>query len=155
VSEGAVQAFRAAHLSADIESQPMRRLCFLLLLFVLPFQMVWGAAAPYCAHETQPSASKHFGHHEHQHQASDAAPAAAAEDGTVPASAYDVDCAVCHLGSVVMPLNGTLPIASVPPGTFHSDPGPGYRSYIPAGLDRPDRALPTSAARFVGGVAIG
>lgn len=138
-----------------IEFQPMRRLCLLLLLFVLPFQSVWGVAVPYCAHETQPSASKHFGHHEHQHQADDAATAPADDGGAVPGGAYDVDCAICHLGSVVTPPPGTLPVATVPPGTYHSETRSGYRSYIPTGLDRPDRAVLSSAARFVGGVAIG
>jgi hypothetical protein len=47
----------------------MRRWVFAFLLFVVPFQLVWGAAAPYCAHETSVSAKKHFGHHEHKHQA--------------------------------------------------------------------------------------
>lgn len=47
----------------------MRRWVFAFLLFVVPFQLVWGAAAPYCAHEAAASAKKHFGHHEHKHQA--------------------------------------------------------------------------------------
>ena len=46
----------------------MRRWLLIALLFVLPLQMVWAAAAPYCAHEAKLSATKHFGHHEHEHQ---------------------------------------------------------------------------------------
>ena len=55
----------------QLESRPMRRWLFIFLLLVLPFQMVWAAAAPYCAHEVNPSAKKHFGHHEHKHSAGD------------------------------------------------------------------------------------
>jgi len=54
---------------------------FAVLLLVLPFQMIWAAAAPYCAHETNTSASKHFGHHEHRHQAGGEITPALGDDG--------------------------------------------------------------------------
>ena len=46
----------------------MRKVMVMLLLAVLPFQFVWGAAAAYCQHE-QGSEVTHFGHHFHKHQA--------------------------------------------------------------------------------------
>ena len=45
----------------------MRKVMVMLLLAVLPFQFVWGAAAAYCQHE-QGSEVTHFGHHFHKHQ---------------------------------------------------------------------------------------
>ena len=45
----------------------MRRLLLILLLFWLPFQFAWGAAAGYCQHE-QTAQVNHFGHHPHAHQ---------------------------------------------------------------------------------------
>lgn len=137
-----------------VEFLAMRRLLFAILLFVVPFQLVWGAAVPYCEHETKADAAKHFGHHEHRHQAGDVASAAADDNGSGPGT-YDSDCAICHLGTFVPHPSAVMAIASVPRGAVHSDPGPDFRSHIPAGLERPDRAELTSAARFVGGVAIG
>lgn len=68
----------------------MRRWVFAFLLFVVPFQLVWGAAAPYCAHEAGISAKKHFGHHEHKHQA-DGEITSATEDADDTAGAYHAE----------------------------------------------------------------
>ena len=46
----------------------MRRWLATLLLVLLPFQFSWAAVGGYCQHETG-AAAKHFGHHNHQHQA--------------------------------------------------------------------------------------
>lgn len=46
----------------------MKRLVVLLLMLVLPLQIAWAAAGSYCTHE-QSSATQHFGHHAHVHQA--------------------------------------------------------------------------------------
>ncbi|RZT36603.1 cation efflux protein, CzcI family [Cupriavidus agavae] len=73
----------------------MRRFLLICLLFVLPFQFSWAAAASYCQHETT-VASWHLGHHEHRHQA--------AQDGVEKEKmpVVDTDCGVCHAVSVPM-----------------------------------------------------
>jgi hypothetical protein len=47
----------------------MRRWLSIFLLIVLPLQISWAVAATYCQHET--GSTKHFGHHDHKHQAED------------------------------------------------------------------------------------
>ena len=44
----------------------MRRWLTNLLLFILPVQFAWSAAAAYCQHEQIP-AKAHIGHHAHEH----------------------------------------------------------------------------------------
>lgn len=51
----------------------MRKLLVLLLISLLSLQASWAVAASYCRHE-QGAAAKHFGHHEHQHEAAASAP---------------------------------------------------------------------------------
>lgn len=131
----------------------MRRWVFAFLLLVVPFQLVWGAAAPYCAHEASVSAKKHFGHHEHKHQAGGEILSAADGAGD-NAGAFHADCESCHLGcSAFMPVV-TSAIAALPLGSASSHPEPRYDSHIPAGPQRPDRADPAPAARFGGGVVV-
>jgi hypothetical protein len=75
----------------------MRRWLSILLLVFLPFQFSWAAVAGYCQHETE-GTTRHFGHHEHKHQA-DAA--AGAHDDTPDAKrlgSIDNDCGACHAG---------------------------------------------------------
>ncbi|MFA7291116.1 MAG: cation efflux protein, CzcI family [Rhodocyclaceae bacterium] len=71
----------------------MRRFLAIALLVFLPFQFSWAAVAGYCQHETEGSA-RHFGHHEHKHQADthEAAP------DTKLAGGIDNDCGACHAG---------------------------------------------------------
>jgi hypothetical protein len=131
----------------------MRRWVFAFLLFVVPFQLVWGAAAPYCAHESSASAKKHFGHHEHKHQSgSQTTPAAdGPNDGT---GINHVDCESCHLGCSVA-LHAAAPeIHAQPPAVDLSYQSPSYTSHVPSGPQRPDRADLTPAARFRGGVVV-
>ncbi len=71
----------------------MRRWLSIFLLIVLPLQISWAVAATYCQHET--GSTKHFGHHDHKHQAEDGEKLA---KGSV--SDVDNDCAVCHAGCV-------------------------------------------------------
>lgn len=131
-----------------------RRLILAFLFFVLPLQFVWAAAAPYCAHEMQTAAAKHFGHHEHHHQA-DAQGAPAADDGGDTAGAYHADCESCHLGA-----GATLPPPALALGTAPRDAVrgyhlPRYRSHTPSGPERPDIGRLTPAARSGGGVVSG
>lgn len=131
----------------------MRRWVFAFLLFVVPFQLVWGAAAPYCAHETSSSAKKHFGHHEHKHDAGGEI-VSATDDSSDGAGAFHADCESCHLGcAVVMPSVAPV-VEPLPHGNTAGHREPRYDSHIPAGPQRPDRAEAAPAARLGGGVVV-
>ena len=84
----------------------MRRLFMIFLLVLMPLQLSWAAIASYCQHEIG-AAAKHFGHHDHQHKATDGketAPDPAKTGGGDP------DCASCHAGcSSALPGEVTLP----------------------------------------------
>jgi hypothetical protein len=131
----------------------MRHWVLAFLLFVVPFQMVWGAAAPYCAHEASVSAKKHFGHHEHKHQAGGEI-ASVTDDGGDSAGAYHADCESCHLGGAAFMPAVIHAVEAVPYGSASCHPDPRYDSHIPAGPQRPDRADHPPAARPGGGVVV-
>ena len=148
-------AVRPDRLPRAIESAPMRRWpVIIFLLLVLPFQMVWAAAAPVCAHETQAAAQQHFGHHEHLHQGSEPTPATADDSGTESSmsGAYHADCATCHFGTSVPLTSPAVAVAMDHHGAVHGSHGAQYRSHVPSGPERPDRFELTAAARFGGGV---
>ena len=71
----------------------MRRLFAIFLLVLLPLQLSWASVAVYCQHETDGQA-KHFGHHDHQHQADENQGNA---DTKLPGG-VDNDCGTCHAG---------------------------------------------------------
>jgi len=131
-----------------------RRLIIALLFLVVPFQFIWAAAAPYCAHETQPEASKHFGHHQHKHQGGDQSAAASdtSNDGSVAAHA---DCGSCHLGASASFPAPVGALAQVPRDGVAKYELPFYRSHTPRGLERPDINQHTAAARSGSGVVRG
>jgi hypothetical protein len=132
----------------------MRRWLLIALLFVLPLQMVWGAAAPYCAHESQPGAAKHFGHHEHDHQGG-AQSSAGANDSAQGIGANHVDCDSCHLSTGAALPCAEVEVSASAPGLVPVHRLPSYRSPIPPGPERPDIAVTSPAARFGGGVVSG
>lgn len=135
-----------------LESAAMRRWpVILFLLLVLPFQMVWAAAAPICAHEMQVGGNKHFGHHEHRHQGTEQT-APAADDNGNGSGAYHADCQTCHLGSSATLASTVVAVVALPHGAVRGDHGARYRSHVPSGPERPDRIELTAAARFCGGV---
>ncbi|TWO67994.1 cobalt-zinc-cadmium resistance protein [Caenimonas sedimenti] len=120
----------------------MRRWLLILLLCLLPYQMVWAAAAPYCAHEPEVKV-QHLGHHEHKHQAADAQ--AEGDDG--PAGSFHADCESCHLANPGWVVEDLL--------TFNQSTmsvqmyaAPRYSSCVPPGPERPQRLLACSAVRF-------
>jgi hypothetical protein len=129
----------------------MRRWLMVFLLLVVPAQLIWAAAAPYCGHETSAAGQRHFGHHEHRHQGDSGA---ATEDGA-PADLSHTDCAVCHLGaSAALPAPDL--VLGMPPLLPRNEAAPlRYSSHIPHGPERPDRADATATARFGGGVVSG
>lgn len=116
----------------------MRRWLTVFLMLFLPLQFSWAVAATYCSHEPKGAAAGHFGHHEHQHHAG----ADLAKDGKGKlADAVDGDCEVCHLGACE-PILVTLPsVADTLSGASRFDYGAAYDSYVPPGLERPDRFL--------------
>jgi hypothetical protein len=129
----------------------MRRWVLMLLLCVLPVQLVWAAAAPYCAHEANSTVKQHFGHHEHQHKAGSGG--ALSEDEPSPTGVQHLDCEACHFGcSVTMP-NAGIVIGFLPETPANALADPPDTSYIPSGPERPDRAKRSAAARFGRGVA--
>jgi len=84
----------------------MRRWLTILLLFVLPVQFAWSAAAAYCQHE-QVLVKPHIGHHVHEHEDAENK-ASAKQFGDKSASKSiklvgDNDCGYCHL-SLAKPL---------------------------------------------------
>lgn len=72
----------------------MRRLFAIFLLVLLPLQLSWASVAVYCQHETGGQA-KHFGHHDHQHQAGDS------DADTQLSGGVDNDCGTCHAGCAI------------------------------------------------------
>lgn len=132
----------------------VRRILFTFLLALLPFQFSLAAVTSYCRHETG-SASKHLGHHQHQHQYR----AVAGEVATIPESGVptgtDNDCGICHLSAAQSILDRTSVALGPPDEPPRFQYGWRYESYISSGPDRPDRAEPTSAVRFGGEVVFG
>jgi len=84
----------------------MRRWLTLVLLFVLPLQFAWAAAATYCGHEAVP-AKAHVGHHAHEHAAEPAEAGADKQHAKAGKLTADNDCGYCQL-SFAKPM---LPLA--------------------------------------------
>ena len=76
----------------------MLKKVIIMLIVAVTLQLSWTMASAYCMHETDQSA-QHFGHHPHQHEASDSA------DGDKNTTGKKVtshpDCASCTHGSSV------------------------------------------------------
>jgi hypothetical protein len=111
----------------------MRRCVLVFFMCLLPFQMVWATAAPYCDHESERCSVEHFGHHEHQHRPG------AAEDAA-SAGLPHADCASCHLGCAVTLPSPVVAIPAVAAHILLPAPSAACRSHLPAGPERPDRA---------------
>lgn len=115
----------------------MRKVLVMLLLAVLPFQFVWGAAAGYCQHE-QGSEVTHLGHHFHKHQAK----VGKTSDGKVDASKQpagdDADCVACHLccASVLSEASPSLRMDQVEQAV--PTVGHAYSRLLVPSIDRPN-----------------
>ena len=119
----------------------MRRVLLILLMFVLPLQLVWAAAAVHCQHETGLD-SGHFGHHQHDHEHAAVHPVGDGGDHTddsQPGLDTDADCAGC-LG------HGSVAVISLPGLPAHAAAqGPAARPLarlpapVPEDLLRPPR----------------
>ena len=124
-----------------VESAPMSRsFVVLLLLCLLPLQLVWGAAAPYCGHESRSAqTTEHVGHHEHQHQGGEVATDNAVDDGGALVS-FHGDCESCHLSTGTSLPPAAIKLAADADGRALSDHSARYQSHIPFGPERPDRS---------------
>lgn len=120
-------------------------------MVLMPVQLTWAVAAPYCGHETTAAAADHIGHHEHQHDASVDAPQPANDDSRT-APLLDSDCAFCHLGASASVPAVIETIVLAPAFDFAIARVPAYLSHIPTPPERPDRVSTTAAVRFGGGV---
>lgn len=116
----------------------VKRLLFALLMLILPLQAVWAAAGFYCQHERgTATATQHFGHHAHQHQAADKN-----DSGNIPASGFDGDCAFCHLGCVGV-VTSSLDVPSSAPASPAVSPVTPFR--LSTFLEGPERPKWASA----------
>jgi hypothetical protein len=79
----------------------MRRLVLIFMMFLLPLQWSWAAAASVCEHEGD---TTHFGHHEHKHsgaaesmhQVSSGTWDEGGAEGGEGTVNYHPDCHACH-----------------------------------------------------------
>nr|WP_316643070.1 cation efflux protein, CzcI family [uncultured Roseateles sp.] len=118
----------------------MRRCVLVLMLLVLPFQFSWAAAAAYCRHEGG-VAVQHFGHHQHEHGSQGKADDGAKSLKNKASTIVDDDCSICHLSTVPSPVSEhvTFEVPLVETAGFVYSLR--YDSYVPLGLERPDRNL--------------
>ena len=78
----------------------MTRWLLIVLMVLLPAQFSWAAAAPYCAHESNPI-SIHVGHHKHVHEgasteAKHTTSESEKEAAKTPLASDHSDCHYCH-----------------------------------------------------------
>lgn len=113
----------------------VKKLLIILMLLVLPLQFSWAVAAVYCQHESG-LAVKHFGHHEHKHQAG-----ADSSDSKGKVGQVHNDCGYCHaLNLASFPSLSSQ--AVTPPDSLKIESHSVlFSSYIPDGPRRPDRRL--------------
>lgn len=111
----------------------MKRFALILLLLVVPLEASWAVVAPWCQHE-QGQAAQHFGHHEHEHQASDHG---SDSDTGKPHG----DCGFCHFSSAQFLSNYPAQIQINQAAAVFDFRPISYTSHIPDGLDRPNRRL--------------
>lgn len=117
---------------------PVRRVLVILMLSLLPFQLVWGAAASYCQHE-QGAGVGHFGHHAHKHQGNGLkAPGESTPGKKSIAGDDDPDCASCHMGCV-SPLTHTAQwFSPEPDAPLRAAPSGEQPPYIRYEIERPN-----------------
>lgn len=113
-------------------NSPVRRFFALFLLFLLPLQFAFAAAAPYCALE-KVNVAPHFGHHEHP----DAPAPEPADDGGDKVKLHD--CGICHLNSgQVHPAVASI-VALPPAGKLRALPDGRQPQHLQEPTERPPR----------------
>lgn len=124
----------------------VKKFLLIFLLFVVPLQYSWAAAAAYCTHEDRQGG--HFGHHVHQHQetAVDASTSAAtgeakSKDMSGKAGKQHHDCSVCQFSTqAALPALMPALLTGLPVSHTASEAGV-YTSHIPDHPAVPDWAL--------------
>lgn len=124
----------------------MRLILITTLLFWLPFQFAWGAAASYCQHE-QGSGTSHFGHHSHIHKQAHQGKVLQSSGESTPdqkraLADEDLDCDYCHLNcarllAAVSLANDVEMAPHVLPSVVTSC----YSPHIPTLIERPKWTL--------------
>lgn len=120
----------------------MARFLIIVLLALLPFQFVWGAAASYCQHEQGASVS-HFGHHTHKHQSKALKSfGESTPDKKTGVADEDFDCEYCHLSCAQSLVSVSLQCATQAMPQFPADNvDDDYSSHVPVLIDRPKWTL--------------
>lgn len=119
----------------------MRRILVILVLSLLPFQLVWGAAASYCRHE-QGADVRHFGHHVHKHQgkvlkvSGESTP-----DNKNFTADDDPDCASCHLTCVSPVMHTAVWFSSDLAEPMTAALSSNQPPYVPNTIERPNWTL--------------
>ncbi|KAB2964854.1 hypothetical protein [Zoogloea sp.] len=101
----------------------------------MPLQLSWSAVGAYCQHETGKQAG-HFGHHSHEHKASEAETSRQADSSA--SLSIDEDCGLCHYNTLkILAQDGFGLVQSAVPSVLESSPHV-FRTHIPPGPDRPN-----------------
>lgn len=103
------------------------------MLFALPLQLSWAAAAVYCQHESSVKIT-HFGHHQHEHQHG-----AETNKGEPHSIQVDNDCGYCHAVSQVSFLIMPAAVIFASASSHDALSRVTFSSHIPDGPRRPDR----------------
>jgi hypothetical protein len=110
----------------------MRRLLPVILLILLPLQITWATIIDYCQHEQNP-ATRHLGHHAHEHAGADGA----THDGQ-SAGQFGTDHHCCHL-SCYIALSGERALPQLAPAySFCTRLTDDYSSPPPEPRQRPN-----------------
>lgn len=118
----------------------MRRVLVILMFSLLPFQLVWGAAASYCQHE-QGAGVRHFGHHVHKHQGKVLKAGDSTPDKKNIAGDDDPDCASCHLTCVSPVMHTDAWFSADTSAALRPAPSSEQPLYIPYSIERPNWTL--------------
>ncbi|GIZ51909.1 hypothetical protein NCCP691_19230 [Noviherbaspirillum aridicola] len=111
----------------------VKKLFLILLLLVMPLQSSWAVVAAYCQPETEVT-TKHFGHHEHQHERHHARIGQDADEDSK--SLKTTDCLDCHgLYSGMVITNFNTPSA----GPIAGPPDNATSRLISASSSRPEK----------------
>jgi len=112
----------------------MKRLIFIFLLAILPYQSSWAVAAAYCEHDAT-VASTHFGHHAHEVNAD--YHAQNQDDGW---SKLHGDCSYCHAGAAQVCIFAPVMPPDLPvPRVYLDAPPTHFTSHVPATIRPPER----------------
>lgn len=120
----------------------MRRALVIFMFSLLPFQLVWGAAASYCQHEQVSGAgAKHFGHHAHKHQGKGLKASGEISPDSRTVGVDDPDCASCHLTCVFPLMNTVVGFVSNLGEPLRAAPISERSPHIPSSIERPKWTL--------------